>query len=199
MVSVAYGRPRPLPLACATTSLSPSTRPVIRPTRRCPEATYWNCPRTSRPFSRSASFSGLRLSGSATSTSASPPLMRSARFDSVRISTLCGGNCGAATAAVAASRRPAKTARVCMESPLSVAPEVPVAIEIEMRLAVVADFRLHGFDDGVNRIVLEDEAATQVVARYAHHLVQIGAVAAIERVERRDVERQVIAPARAGA
>src|SRR5262245_65707518 len=45
---------------------------------------------TSCPFSDSVTFFSCRLLGTCTSTSASPPLMRSARFDSVTISKLRG-------------------------------------------------------------------------------------------------------------
>src|SRR3954470_11865111 len=64
--------------------LAPSLRPLTRPTVR-PSEPVLNAEVTSVPFSATARLGASVALGSLTSTKASPPLIRSARFDSVVI------------------------------------------------------------------------------------------------------------------
>ena len=67
----------------ATTSLSPSTSPERRPLN-VSSARSANALVTSLPFSVTVTLSSVNLCGKRTSTSASPPEIRSARFESTR-------------------------------------------------------------------------------------------------------------------
>src|SRR5689334_2461882 len=167
-------------------------RPVNNPSRRLPAASNWNCEVTFTPFRRNSTCCTFRLFDSSTSTSASPPLMRSARFDSVRIWTL------SATAAPAVNMS-AAVKKIRMVSPLVVTVEIVVTVKVEVLPGPAPDVRRLRLLDGAHRVGLEDVTVLEIVLGHAHHLAQVLAVAAIERVEGRDVERQVITPARAGA
>src|SRR5256885_10008989 len=90
MVSRACGPPCPSPLASAANSLSPSTRSVTTPRRVRAAALPLNAAVTSRPLSRKLTWFSGTFFGTRTSSSASPPLTRSARFDSDTISKLDG-------------------------------------------------------------------------------------------------------------
>ncbi len=94
IVRLAKGRPLPRPLASASTRFSPSERPVSTPRRVRAAGSATNAASTFAPLSVSVTFSIGTSLGTFTSTSASPSLIRSARFDRVRISKLNGGNPG---------------------------------------------------------------------------------------------------------
>src|SRR5258706_2752936 len=72
----------------AAKSLRPSTRPLTTPRSVRAAALAVNAPVTSWPLSDSRTLFSATLFGTRTSSSASPPLMRSARFDSDTISKL---------------------------------------------------------------------------------------------------------------
>src|SRR5216683_7694366 len=91
IVSPAQDRSSSSPLASATNRLLPTRRRVSTPRRVRASASATNPAPTLRPLSVSfTSFIGTFL-GTCTSTSASPSLIRSARFDKVLISKLDGG------------------------------------------------------------------------------------------------------------
>src|SRR6267378_2976192 len=83
---------RPPRLSPAAKSLRPSTRPLTTPRSVRADALAVNAPVTSWPLSESLTLFSDTFFGTRTSTSASPPLMRSARFDSVTISKLDGSS-----------------------------------------------------------------------------------------------------------
>ena len=84
----------PLPFESARNSFSPSTSPVSTPRIVRAASSVRNAAVTSCPLSHSVTFFSGTFLGTRTSTSASPPLMRSARFDSVTISKLRGVGSG---------------------------------------------------------------------------------------------------------
>src|SRR5215467_9558082 len=88
--SVALGRPFPLPFESAGNSFSPTTSPVSTPRIVRAVSLVWNADVTSCPLSDNVTFFSGTFLGTRTSTSASPPLMRSERFDSVTISKFRG-------------------------------------------------------------------------------------------------------------
>src|SRR5215475_6536024 len=88
--SVALGRPCPLPFESARNSFSPTTSPVRTPRIVRAASLVWNADVTSFPLSHNVTFFSGTFLGTRTSTSASPPLMRSERFDSVTISKFRG-------------------------------------------------------------------------------------------------------------
>jgi len=92
IVRLARGRPSPRPLASATKWFSPSRKPVSTPRNVRAFASATNDAPTFAPSSVSVTFCIGTFFGTWTSTSASPPLIRSARFDKVLISKLNGGN-----------------------------------------------------------------------------------------------------------
>src|SRR5712691_1827307 len=96
----------PRPSASATNSLSPSTRSVTTPRRVRAAALVLNAPVTARPLSRKVTWFSGTFFGTRTSSSASPPLTRSARFDSDTISKLDGSS-----PAWAVTRRTAPSAK----------------------------------------------------------------------------------------
>src|SRR6267378_3720965 len=97
--------PRPSP---ATKSLRPSTRPRTSPRSVRASSLAVKAPVTSRSLSDSRTLFGATPFGTRTSTSASPPLMRSARFERVTISKLDGDR---SSPACAATRNNAPSAR----------------------------------------------------------------------------------------
>ena len=99
---LAHGRPLPWPLESATSVFSPTTRPVTTPRKVRALSSATNDAPTSVPFNVSVTFFIGTVFGTCTSTRASPLLIRSARFDSVRISKLNGGRLGWAAAGAAA-------------------------------------------------------------------------------------------------
>src|SRR5882762_10671864 len=99
---------RPPRLSPATRSLRPSTRPRTSPRSVRAAALAVNAPVTSWPLSDSRTWFSATLFGTRTSTRASPPLMRSARFDSGTISKLDGRR---SSPARAATRNTALSAR----------------------------------------------------------------------------------------
>ena len=78
--------PWPRPFESARNSFCPSSSPVSTPRMVRAAVSVLKVPVTSRPLSHSVTWSSGTVSGTRTSTSASPPLMRSARFERVRIS-----------------------------------------------------------------------------------------------------------------
>src|SRR5229473_1508903 len=99
---------RPPWLSPALKSLRPSTRPLTSPRSVRAAALAVNAPVTSWPLSDSRTLFSATLFGTRTSTRASPPLMRSARFDSDTISKLDGGR---SSPACAVTRNTAPSAR----------------------------------------------------------------------------------------
>src|SRR6266480_1480373 len=89
---------RPPRLPPATKSLRPSTRPLTTPRSVRAAALAVNAPVTSWPLSDSRTAFSATLFGTRTSTRASPPLMRSARFESDTISKLDDGRSSPACA-----------------------------------------------------------------------------------------------------
>src|SRR6267378_4323392 len=99
---------RPPWLSPATKSLRPARRPLTSPRSVRAAALALNAPVTSRSFSDSRTLFSATPFGTRTSTRASPPLMRSARFDSVTISKL---DAGRSSPACAVTRNNAPSAR----------------------------------------------------------------------------------------
>jgi hypothetical protein len=102
IVRLAHGRPLPLPFESAISVLAPTLRPVTTPRKVRAASSAVNALPTSTPFKVSVTFFIGTFFGTDTSTSALPSLIRSARFDSVRISKLNGGRFDCAAAGVAA-------------------------------------------------------------------------------------------------
>jgi len=102
IVRLAHGRPLPLPFESAISVFAPATMPVTTPRNVRALSSATNEPPTSVPFRVSVTFFIGTVFGTVTSTSALPSLIRSARFDNVRISKLNGGRFGCAAAGVAA-------------------------------------------------------------------------------------------------
>src|SRR5215217_8119076 len=102
IVRLAHGRPLPLPFESAISVLAPGTRPVTTPRKVRALSSATNALPTSVPFKVMVTFFIGTVFGTDTSTSALPSLIRSARFDNVRISKLNGGRLGFAAAGVAA-------------------------------------------------------------------------------------------------
>src|SRR5882762_2716407 len=96
------------PLDSARKSLRPGTMPVSTPRITRAVESARNMAVTSRPLSDSRTWFGATPFGTRTSISASPPLMRSARFDSVTISKLDGRR---SSPACAVTRNTAPSAR----------------------------------------------------------------------------------------
>src|SRR5437899_5331006 len=96
------------PLESARKSLRPGTMPVSTPRITRAVASARNVAVTSRPLRDSFTCCSGTVFGTRTSTSASPPLMRSARFERVTISKLDGDR---SSPACAATRNTAPSAR----------------------------------------------------------------------------------------
>src|ERR1051325_268361 len=86
VTSLPSSLPLPLPLSSATRSLRPTTSPVTSPRSVRAAALAVKDEVMSCPFSFTLTAERETCFGTRTSTSASPPLMRSARFESVTIS-----------------------------------------------------------------------------------------------------------------
>src|ERR1044071_3220660 len=86
VTSLPSSLPLPLPLSSATRELRPTTSPVTSPRSVRAAALAVKDEVMSCPFSFTLTLESETCFGTRTSTSASPPLMRSARFDSVTIS-----------------------------------------------------------------------------------------------------------------
>src|SRR5262244_1172254 len=108
--SVALGRPFPFPFESARNSFSPTTSPVSTPRIVRAVSLVWNADVTSCPLSDNVTFFSGTFLGTRTSTSASPPLMRSERFDSVTISKFRG--VGSASARKSVVNRHPDTSRL---------------------------------------------------------------------------------------
>src|SRR5688500_2602345 len=116
MVSDAFGRPRPLPLASATNSFSPTRRPVSTPRMVRAAASVRKCAVTSWPLRSSVTWCRGTVFGTLTSTRASPSLIKSARLFTVTMSKLVRGRSGLAKAGKAAARHAHATATAEMRA-----------------------------------------------------------------------------------
>jgi hypothetical protein len=97
-------RPRPavaVAVRVGDQRVGAGTRPVTTPRNVRALSSTTNDAPTSAPFNVSVTFFIGTVFGTDTSTSALPSLIRSARFDSVRISKLNGGRLGCAAAGAA--------------------------------------------------------------------------------------------------
>src|SRR5262250_1675007 len=115
--SVALGRPFPLPFESARNSFSPTTSPVSTPRIVRAVSLVWNADVTSCPLSDNVTFFSGTFLGTRTSTSASPPLMRSARFDSVTISKLRGVGSASVATSVVSTHSDRSRLRILMTPP----------------------------------------------------------------------------------
>src|SRR5438105_3882050 len=139
IVSRACGPPCPSPLASAANSLSPSTRSVTTPRRVRAAALPLNAAVTSRPLSRKLTWFSGTFFGTRTSSSASPPLTRSARFDSDTISKLDGPSPAWAVArSTAPSARNDDLMQVTVSSSLRRLPPSPGLWNVTLRAAYYA-------------------------------------------------------------
>src|SRR2546425_4424848 len=165
------------PLESARKSLRPGTMPVSTPRSTRAVESARNMAVTSRPLSDSRTWLGATLFGTRTSTSASPPLIRSARFERVTISNRPDA-ASFAEAATAKQPSSAATARTStdMTPPLS---RKPAIICASNHSGVVSDLAVH---DGENRPRLArlGVADAEIVA-IEHH--EIGELADLDRAE----------------
>src|SRR3989441_2080674 len=161
----------------ATRSFRPSTKPVSRPRITRAVGSARNAPVTSRPLSDSRTLFSAAPFGTRTSTRASPPLMRSARFERGTISNRPDA-ASFAEAATAKQPSSAATARTStdMTPPLS---RKPAIICASNHSGVVSDLAIH---DGENRPRLArlGVADAEIVA-IEHH--EIGELADLDRAE----------------